>query len=430
MLSFATSLIIATLDLGKVFAPAEAWKMNAVDFAVAHARDGFGFASEKRDTVNCLGRGKCAWLGLEVWEARVYFGEEGVKAVELSLYNRGDVPTFANRLYQDGMEKLLTEVAERIESGGKLGNPEKKKLPNGAGYRFTRAWPKASPAAQLDWGISGQVKSGEGTVEFVRLKLTPTAGWKPKGAVKAVAGTAAKAKVKANVVKGMGGDVFIDNIPMVDQGKKGYCAAAVAERVLRYYGNEIDEHEFAQRAGTSARSGTDTEDMVESVKRLGSKCHLGYQELVRFSTSLKEVERDIEQFNKAGKEEHLEELKLKDYKRGQVLRIGKLYQDMAEHPQTLRKMRLKDSRYRRFLDGVKTQVDAGVPVIWGVTLGIFPEPGVPQSLGGHMRLIIGYNQKKHEILYSDSWGAGHELKRMPEDWAFTITHSVFFLRPL
>jgi hypothetical protein len=47
-----------------------------------------------------------------------------------------------------------------------------------------------------------------------------------------------------------------------------------------------------------------------------------------------------------------------------------------------------------------------------------------------MRLIIGYNQKKKEILYSDTWGAGHELKRMPEDWAFTITHDAFFLRPL
>lgn len=50
--------------------------------------------------------------------------------------------------------------------------------------------------------------------------------------------------------------------------------------------------------------------------------------------------------------------------------------------------------------------------------------------GGHMRLIIGYNPQTKEILYTDTWGAGHELKRMPEDWAFTITHDAFFLRPL
>ena len=47
-----------------------------------------------------------------------------------------------------------------------------------------------------------------------------------------------------------------------------------------------------------------------------------------------------------------------------------------------------------------------------------------------VRLIIGYNQKTHEILYTDSWGVGHELKRMPEDRAFAITREVFFLRPL
>jgi hypothetical protein len=71
-----------------------------------------------------------------------------------------------------------------------------------------------------------------------------------------------------------------------------------------------------------------------------------------------------------------------------------------------------------------------VPVLWGVTLGLYPEPGLPQSGGGHMRLIIGYNAKTHEILYSDTWGAGHELKRMGEDKAFAMTHDAFFLRPL
>ena len=65
-----------------------------------------------------------------------------------------------------------------------------------------------------------------------------------------------------------------------------------------------------------------------------------------------------------------------------------------------------------------------------MTLGLYPEPEIPQASGGHMRLIIGYNEKTKEILYTDTWGAGHELKRMPADWAFAITHSAFYLRPL
>ena len=47
-----------------------------------------------------------------------------------------------------------------------------------------------------------------------------------------------------------------------------------------------------------------------------------------------------------------------------------------------------------------------------------------------MRLIIGYNQPKHEILYSDSWGAGHELKRMPIEDAWTMTTGALLIEPI
>ena len=63
-------------------------------------------------------------------------------------------------------------------------------------------------------------------------------------------------------------------------------------------------------------------------------------------------------------------------------------------------------------------------------LAIYPEPGIPQTAGNHMRLIIGYNDKKKEVLYTDSWGAGHELKRMPADWAWTISHCLMYMKPL
>ena len=48
---------------------------------------------------------------------------------------------------------------------------------------------------------------------------------------------------------------------------------------------------------------------------------------------------------------------------------------------------------------------------------------------GHMRLIVGYNQKTHEILYSDSWGPNHALKRMPETQAWAMTKGLLVLKP-
>ena len=43
-------------------------------------------------------------------------------------------------------------------------------------------------------------------------------------------------------------DVFIDGIPMVDQGQKGYCVNAAASRVFNYYGIPLTQHEVAQMA--------------------------------------------------------------------------------------------------------------------------------------------------------------------------------------
>jgi len=48
---------------------------------------------------------------------------------------------------------------------------------------------------------------------------------------------------------------------------------------------------------------------------------------------------------------------------------------------------------------VKSCIDLGQPILW--------------SVPDHARLIVGYDQDKRVIIYSDSYGAGHESKRMP-----------------
>ena len=71
-----------------------------------------------------------------------------------------------------------------------------------------------------------------------------------------------------------------------------------------------------------------------------------------------------------------------------------------------------------------------VPLLWSVQLGIVEEnPRLPQASGGHMRLIIGFNPKTSEVLYTDTWGRGHELKRMALDNAWTITTGLYAVVP-
>ena len=116
----ASLVLMAALDLGALFANKEAWSEKPEIFAVDHKKEGFAFASESRDQVNCLDPTTCVWNGLKVWEARVFFntaGEEpGVSRVEMSLYNRGDASSKlrkfeGGRLVEtDRGDKLLESV--------------------------------------------------------------------------------------------------------------------------------------------------------------------------------------------------------------------------------------------------------------------------------------------------------------------------------
>ena len=360
-----------------------------------------------------------SWHGIRFQEAREFSTTGVVTRIEMSLYNRGDDRS-SEGLSRAELNALLDRVVAELASDGKPPAVEKRKTRTG-GVECTQRWPKLSPAAELVWGTTGE------TVDFVRLTLDK-APVKRKPTSGPVAGNVAKAKVKANVVKTPAGDTYVDNIPMVDQGQKGYCAAATSERVLRYYGHPIDEHQIAQMAGTKAEGGTSVSEMVETVRTVGSKCRLGFNQIVSTSGTMGDIRKDLELYNKAAKAMKRPALAYDDFLEGNRFMVPAMR--AAMEADVLLAMRAKDTRFKRFLSGVKTQVDQGIPVFWGVTLGIFPEPDVPQSGGGHMRLIIGYNAKTHEILYSDTWGAGHELKRMAEDRAFAITHDAFFLKPL
>lgn len=419
-------LLFAALDLGPLFSDTDAWTEQAEFFAVEHAKEGFQFASEERSIVNCLNSEACVWYGRKVWETKVYFDkggeEEEISRVELSLYNKGDAK--GEVMETTALKKLLAEVSSKFAPGVKKFKDEKTTQKNGS-LQYRREFPKASPSGELAWGLSAPDADNRRSVDFVRLTLALTM---KTSEGKSVRGAAGKSKVKENVTKSPNGDVFIDNVPMVDQGQKGYCAAAVAERVLRYYGTRIDEHEIAQQAGTTAEGGTSVSAMKSVVTTVGEKNGLGFQEIVGMSPrSLADIEEVLAKYNKAAKSLKKEELSLATFTRDHMIDVAALHEAMEA--KVIYTMRKKDSRAKKFSAGIRQQVAAGVPIFWGVTLGIFPERGIPQTRGGHMRLIIGYNDKKREILYTDTWGEGHELKRMPEDWAFAITHDAFFLKP-
>ena len=179
------------------------------------------------------------------------------------------------------------------------------------------------------------------------------------------------------------GEVMLTGIPMVDQGQKGYCVAATCQRVFNYMGLSCDQHELASLLATSAEEGTNLSTMYLALSKVDS----------RYGTKFKAVK--------------------------------------ANRPFT--RMTYKElDRYQKpeFMKVVKQYIDEGQPLIWAVDLGRGPsEPGLPQQSGGHMRLIIGYNETNHEVIYSDSWGAGHEKKTMMSGSANECTDAIFVMEP-
>ena len=164
--------------------------------------------------------------------------------------------------------------------------------------------------------------------------------------------------------------------------------------------------------------------MIEAIKRVGGKYRLGLKIVYRT-----DFVKELALYNQTARKMKRAELRPESFIRGNCFFAGELM--AALRPDVIQAYRAKmTAPSAQFKRAVREAVDAGVPLFWGVTLGWFPEvPELPQAAGGHMRLIIGYNSGTKEILYTDSWGAGHALKRMSEDQAWAMTNALLYLKP-
>ena len=455
-------------EIGEEMVSESFWKSDPVLFVRRHADSGFEFTSEQREGADSRQDGGVTCFGLPVYESRISFGQAGgIERVELMLYARAGTETYKVIVGPDGskfrrrmrLDKSMTRdefaaaldtVRGHLTAAGK-NQPAiaKENAGTEGGKQRSQTWPRTAlpTEATLTWNYD---QHGKSTATFkpgfirlavngpARLATTAASG---RGVKRKMAAKGAK-KITDNVInesKGRG-DVFIDNVPMVDQGQKGYCSVATAERVLRYYGVEIDEHQIAEAAGTSADEGTDVRAMKRSVEAIGKRFRLGT--MVCYGGIDKGTEEkisaltdEVRLYNKAARKMKKPEIADSVYitQHGNTMSYSPMSAYQAMDPEVMKEMKVngpQKSKFTKFKKDIHDQVLKGIPLFWGVTLGIYPEPGLLQEGGGHMRLIIGYNDKKNEILYTDSWGAGHELKRMPVDWAWTITHSLMYMKPL
>jgi hypothetical protein len=314
---------------------------------------------------------------IKVEEAIVEFVNGKAARATISFYNRGD----SGDIEVAEFDRIFKTIGQNLGQVTKVA--PKKQLNSGNAALPVTGWMWSSPTGIAlleynEYNTPGKVTKPE----FLRLKLAAPnqADW----SMGKMATGVQRMELQKRVTKTPEGDVYISGVPMVDQGQKGYCVAASCQRLFEYMRIPCDQHEMAKLVSVDAESGANIMTMQKSLAKIDSAFKVTFKPLV-----------NPEQYYSAGRKRRVSE--------------------------------------KEFLSLIKENVEKGVPLLWGLILGEKPEdpplPGAGQTRGGHMRMVIGYNLAKNQVLFTDSWGAGHELKRMAMLDAYDVTMGLYSMAP-
>lgn len=382
------------------------------------------WTSSAKDTARTAARG-LTLSGRPLNEALLHFQNGKLSGFTLIYFNRGD----SGEISESAFEKRLADITANLSALTGASPIDRGRDTSSAVKAEGRQWEKDGTEYLLEWSVTKESRS-KGIpfrAEFIRLGIHPKDNT-PLAIGAATPTNTSRAAVKRfvgrdHVERLPDGTVWLKDVPMVDQGQKGYCVVASAERVLRYYGAEVDQHELAQMANSDAAKGTSPDAMLDSMKKLTSRFGIKSREVIDWNVA--DFLKMISDYNRATK-------------RGKLApEIGTNYTSLDDYyvkmkPEILKEVRLKKTAdFGKFQREVQRSIDEGIPLLWSVRVGLVTEKGIsPQASGGHMRLIIGYNTNSKEIVYSDSWGMGHEQKRMSAEDAWTITNALSSLQPI
>jgi hypothetical protein len=309
---------------------------------------------------------------------------EGGKTTSISLVfaNRGDLFGASGTaeehfdrdepIPEDALAKLKTAIA--ADAGAiaatltrVLGEPEKQIYGEGEGRRRVRRW---------DW-VGHAFLLSEEDEQYVGLAVVPSEFADQRGKTVRVSDASVRERIRATVEKRENGDVVVKDIPMVDQGPKGYCAPATCERAMRHVGMQADMYLLAVAGGSGLGGGVSVERMLQTVGR-----------------DLKRKGRSFETFGGSLNVKKL--AKFLDAGLPVLWRMDsiKAFNQLADE-RTAQRKSITD--WKAWTE--KLAEDESVKNI------------VSDDQHAHCTMIVGYNKETGEIAFSDSWG-----ERFAERW--------------
>jgi len=264
---------------------------------------------------------------------------------------------------EKSIDKLIAQDADRIRNKltGWFGKPHRQGFGDfGKTRESAERWDVSDTAFLLI----------EQKGEYTALRILPLANADAGGRSSRISDSTLRERMKSNVIHRSNGDLVIENIPMIDQGPKGFCVPATYARVLLYSGVPADLYLLALLGKTGVGGGTYVSSMENSVRSLAASYG---RTVTSISPSL-----DLP--------------KLESYfERGIPLTWALCV----------------DERINRDLSLRTKERDNTDPSSWAKILESKRKAARdirknPQN--GHVCLLIGCNRKTGELATSDSWG--------------------------
>jgi len=341
------------------------------------------------------------FLGAHPYSATLYGGSGGtVEHLSLVFANKGDFGS-AVGMGEDHFKKIHPDISppttleEAIETDAKLIT---KALTQALGPTKKQYYgEKEDRRKALRWNMGlhafllSEVKN-----EYVSLLVVAKENADLAGKVHFVKDSELKKLLVKNVVTLKNGDTLIKNIPMVNQGPKGYCAPATFERAMRYMLVPADMYLLAT-AATKPGGGTYTGLLADSCKRI-----------VRSKAR-----------------------RIKDLKLEKDLKIRKIKPFIDKGVPILWQMRSLET-YNKIAN-TRTRQRANIQDFdqWAQEIAAEAEELAPSLKNNndnhHICMIIGYNEKTNELAVSDSWGPRYELRWVHLEIAQAVTSTGGFV---
>jgi hypothetical protein len=356
----------------QLFADSSLWASDPVEVA-ARLNWTRESKTENSESYRNYPREDYRFLGARPHSAALYGDGGKVAGVSIVFANKGDSFRSAGRGEDhfikgkpvpggmEGVRVIMGHDAETI--GGKLtsllGEPEKQKFGEGEARVYVDRWDWAGHSFLLSHVEDEYVALAVQTIEFAE----------DRGRSKRVPDSVIRERARGYVENRENGDVVITNIPMVDQGPKGYCVPATVERCMRFLGIPADMYLLAMMGETRVGGGTAPEILLSNI-----------------GTDIKRKGRSFEIESR--------KLKLRDVKRSIDDGIPIMWALCST---------------RAFNDTANARLQARQNENWesykATVAAAADSPALsPDRSRGHIVIIMGYNEETNEIAFSDSWG--------------------------